>query len=156
SHDEWLRKSSLRHPLLYTFDIVADTPELDDIFVQLSDSKGSTCVPVPRLSNRTRIKKIGCAALNGQRREKIFARRFEMENAHFIVAKREPALQMRMSKKRDRRGRIEKAVKRLSRRKNVFVFVAKRSMHDGEPIKRNRTGWKLFQPLAIFWTKLLP
>src|SRR5437899_1807746 len=117
---QWLRQACLPHPLLHGRNIVGHAPELDDAVLQIGDGKCGTRITVARLANRSGIEQVFLRGLQAQRGKAGAGLGAKIQDLEFRVAGRKTALQVRVSEKRDCRGRLEQPFERLLRRKDVF------------------------------------
>src|SRR4029077_9791966 len=94
--DQRLGEPRRRHAFLHRFNIVRNAPEFDHFVVDVRNCERGARVPIARLADRTWIQQVRRIRFNRQRSEFAFARRLEMQHAHFVVfiPKRKPALEM--------------------------------------------------------------
>src|SRR5579862_4637658 len=157
SEDQRLREARRCHALLHCFDIVGNAPEFHNLAVDVCDRERSARVPIARLADGTRIQQIGGAYFDPERCEFIFALRLEMQYAHPVVLapEREPALQMRMTKKSDRGRSFDQTIEGLRRGEHVFVLVTRRAVNDGKAVNRCRPSRQFFEVFAKFRAQLV-
>src|SRR5271155_587717 len=143
------------HAFLDRFDIVRNAPELDGFLRDVGDHECGARISIARLADGAGIEQVGGAVLDGHGGKMTSGGRFEMQHADLVVAKREAALQVRVSEESDLRGGVEQAIEGLGRRENVFVFIAKGAVDHDETIFSERAGGKLLEPFAIFGAQLV-
>src|ERR1700722_18364966 len=78
-----------------------------------------------------------------------------MQHAPLVVVQAETALQVRVPEEGDLRRRVQQTVDGLGGSENVFVFVAKSTVHDYESVHGEGTGGQLLKPFAIFAAQLI-
>src|SRR5216684_6012754 len=151
---QWLRQACLPHPLLYGRNIVGHAPELDDAVLQIGDGKCGARITVARLANGSGIEQVFLRGLQAQRGKAGAGMGAKIQDLEFRVAGRKTALQVRVSEKGHRRGRLEQPFERLPRRKDVFVLIVVGAVNQHYAVSLQRAPGKFLEEFEVLFAQL--
>ena len=142
------------HARLYRSNIVRNAPEFHRVMVEVRDGEGRASVTVARLADRSRIQEVAALGFNPQSGERLAGPRAKLQNFEIAVPVGKATLMMRVPEESDVRGGIKKTFEGLCRRENIFVFVLKRSVHQHDSVRAERSLRKRREPLEAFLRQL--
>src|SRR5580692_8267244 len=142
------------HAFLEGRDVVRNAPEFHGLMFEISDGKTCTGIAVALLADGARIQKIAAGFVDAQRGKRLGSPRTNLEYFEIGVEIRKAALMMRVPEESDRSGRIEKAVKSLRGREDIFIFILKRAVYQNDAVRGERPMGKRGKPREVLCISL--
>jgi len=125
-----LRQSRRSHSFLYLANIIGHAPEFDGVVFQIRDRETGARISVSRLPNRAGVQQIALFVFDPQGAMFFVISRVQLQHFELGVQVGEAALVMSVSVKCHLRGGIQQPFERLRGRKNVFILVLDRAVHQ--------------------------
>jgi hypothetical protein len=142
------------HALLNGGNVVGHAPELDGLMFEIGDSKTCAGITIARLADGAGIEEIAARLFDAQCGERFRSARTNLKHFEIGILIREAALMMGVAEKSDLGGGIEKAVKSLRGREDVFIFILKRAVYQNDTAGSERAVRQLGEPREILCVQL--